>query len=540
MFDLFRNKTVKNIEIARNYFRKGNLKKAANMCIELLGENEFNLEALHLLSEIYLRDNDLYKYKNICLKLIDVYIENNNYNSSIALLKKLIKKFPDDIEIYNKMVIVYEKSNMRKETIQTLFVLGDLYLKKDMYTEASEVFVKLLNYNKLDKSIDVCFEVINRFVSLDNKMLINLAVKDCMSYAKESGDKEALNKLIDIAAKYDCDIGQNIKDSLEYFKSNKSNLSYFVKHCINYFINICTALDMEFYKRILNSFDYDEIGELVKKIHDKYKNLEVYKVGFEIFSEKNDTAGLRYILERLYTIEDPSKDQIDFLVKGHEKIKDPRILYSIALYLIRCKNNIAANIILKKALEIANGDEEIKKQIEDRLDELANITATLELKEPKVRNLEDTTFKKMASIDDLKEKEEELPEIEVIFEDKKLTNEVKEEVEKNDLIYSQALELIKNKSYKKAIEILMPLIGTSNDFNILFNIGLCYEGLKEYDRAIEFYKKAIELTRDVQYKSKLLIKITDIYFDMRDKEKTYETLYEVYKINPGAFKYIFN
>jgi len=77
--------------------------------------------------------------------------------------------------------------------------------------------------------------------------------------------KKTLNKLIDIAAKYDCDIGQNIKDSLEYFKSNKSNLSYFVKHCINYFINICTALDMEFYKRILNSFDYDEIGELVKR-----------------------------------------------------------------------------------------------------------------------------------------------------------------------------------------------------------------------------------------------------------------------------------
>ena len=535
MFDLFRNKRVKNIEIARSYFRKGNLKKAADMCIKLLEDNEFDAEALHLLSEIYLRDNDLNKYKNISLKLADVYIEGNNYSSSIALLKRLVKKIPDDIEVYNKLVDVYEKSNMRKETIQTLFALGDIYLKKDMYTEASEVFVKLLNYNKLDKSIDVCFNVINRFISLDNKMLINLAVKDCISYAKEINDKEVLNKLIDISAKYDCDIGENIKNSLEYFKTNKSNLNYFVKHCINYFINICASLDMEFYKMILNSFVYNEIGELVKKIHDKYKDREVYKVEFEIFAEKNDIDGLKYLLERLYKIEDPSKDQIDLLVKNHEKIKDARILYSIALYLIRCKDNVAANIILKKAHEIANGDEEIKKQIEDRLDELANITATIELQEPKVRTIEDTTFKKMASVDDLKEVEEELPEIEVVFEESKLSNEVEKKAEKNDLMFSKALELIKNKSYKEAIEILKPLLGGAKDFDVLFNIGLCYEVLQELEMAVTYYRRAFNCTNDIIYKCKLLRKIADIYFDLRDKDKTYKTIIEIYELNPDFF-----
>jgi tetratricopeptide (TPR) repeat protein len=285
MFDIFRNKSVKNIEIARNYFRKGNLKKAANMCEELLKDNEFDTEALQLLSEVYLRDNNLHRYKDTSIKLIDVYIENNNYSSSIALLKKLIKKFPDDVIIYDKLVIVYEKTNMRKELIQTLFTLGDLYLKNDLYTESSEVFVKLLNYNKLDKSIDICFEIINRFMTLDNRLMIGLAVKDGISYAKESNNKESLGKLLDIASKFDCDIGENIKLSLEFFKTNKSNFGYFIKHSINYFINLCVTVDMEFYKTILISFKYKEIEELIKKIHDKYKNIEVYEVEFEIFAE---------------------------------------------------------------------------------------------------------------------------------------------------------------------------------------------------------------------------------------------------------------
>ena len=263
MFDIFRNKKIKDIEVARNYFLKGNLKKAENICNELLKEKELNSEVLYLLCQIYLRANNLSKYKDVSLKLLEVYINNNNYNSAIALLKKLNKTYPKDIDIYKKMVVVYEKLNMENELIEALFALGDLYIKKELFIEATEAFVKLLNYNKLVKSVKICFDVIDRFLLLDNRLMITLSVKDGIEYAKESNDKETLFKLIDIAAKYSCDIGENVKISLDYFKTNKSNLDYFIKSLINYFINICVSIDVEFYKTLLKNFNYNEIKDLI-------------------------------------------------------------------------------------------------------------------------------------------------------------------------------------------------------------------------------------------------------------------------------------
>lgn len=538
MFDIFRNKKLINIDIARNYFRKGNLKKAAKMCEELLKDNEFNTEALQLLSEVYLRDNDLYNYKEVSLKLVDVYIEHNNYNSSTALLKKLIKRFPDDITIYNKLVIVYEKTNMRKELIQTLFTLGDIYLKKDLYTESSEIFVKLLNYNKLDKSIDVCFNIIKRFLTLDNRLMISLAVKDGIAFAKEFKDNAALYKLIDIASKFDCDIGEDIKLFIEYFRTNKSNLGYFIKYCINYFINICVSLDIEFYKAILNSFNYNEIKELINKIHGKYKNIDVYKVEFEIFAERNDLDGLKYLLEYLYKIENPTQDLVDFLLQSHDKVKDAGILYNIALFFIRCKNNIAANIILKRALEaVKEEDQELKIQITDRLNELGKGSGEIEIQEPEIRDLKEMSFKKVASIDEFaKTAEETMPEIDIVFEEDGQRGEVKEDDKNIENKYNEAIELIKNKSYKEAIEVLKPLVGGPKDFDVLFNIGLCYEVMRNLDMAITFYRKALSCTRDIEYKCKLLKKIADIHFDLRDKDETYKTIIEIYKLNPDFFK----
>jgi len=86
----------------------------------------------------------------------------------------------------------------------------------------------------------------------------------------------------------------------------------------------------------------------------------------------------------------------------------------------------------------------------------------------------------------------------------------------------------------------MPLIGSSKDFDILFNIALCYEILKEYDNAIKYYQMAIDSTDDVHYKCKLLMKIADIHFNLRDRERTYKTLYEIYRLNPNFVKHMFN
>jgi len=43
---------------------------------------------------------------------------------------------------------------------------------------------------------------------------------------------------------------------------------------------------MEFYRALLENFNYNELKDLIIKIHGKYKDEAVYKVECEIFAEK--------------------------------------------------------------------------------------------------------------------------------------------------------------------------------------------------------------------------------------------------------------
>jgi len=56
-----------------------------------------------------------------------------------------------------------------------------------------------------------------------------------------------------------------------------------------------------------------------------------------------------------------------------------------------------------------------------------------------------------------------LPDIEITFGSKEIFEGSKEDIEHINVEYNRALELIKNKSYKEAIDVLKPLIGSSKD-----------------------------------------------------------------------------
>jgi tetratricopeptide (TPR) repeat protein len=536
VFDIFRNKNVKNIELARYYFSKGNLKKAANICNELLEKNKSNMEALKLLGEIYLRDNELSNYKDVSLRLVDIYIQKNNFTSSIALLRRLIKKFPDDVDIYNKFLNVYEKSNMKKELLETLFVIGDIYLKKNLYKESTETFSKLLKFNRNDKSIDVCFNIINRFLTLDNKLMVASAVRDGITFAKEKNDIDALYKLFDIASKYDSDISENITLSVDFFTKNKDKLNYFIKHSINYLINLKSSLDIEFFKKIIRQFDFNEIKEIIIKVHDKYKNIELYENELNIFAEKKDLQGLMYVLENLYRIENPSKEMIDFLIQYYNKIDNPEILYTMALFLIRCKDNLAALNVLMRAKELTSDeDRELKAHIEERMEELNNTIKGLNGEHLHEQSGDHILFRKVASVDELVSADKvELPEIDIIFEKNNKLEQGKDDVSMDEKI-KRSLKLINSKFYREAIMEIKPLLGGQRDYDVLYNIGLCYEMLNEFSDAIEYYRSALKCATNRDDKCKLLKKIADLYFDMRNKEKTYETIFELYKINSHYF-----
>lgn len=104
---------------------------------------------------------------------------------------------------------------------------------------------------------------------------------------------------------------------------------------------------------------------------------------------------------------------------------------------------------------------------------------------------------------------------------------------------SVAVEMIKNKQYDSAIEMFNKIASQTNDkdikSNALYNIGLCY-GLKEdYEKEIEYYKKAIEEYASCQ---PALYELGMIYYKNKDLDNSLNLFEKLIEANPeheGAY-----
>ena len=104
---------------------------------------------------------------------------------------------------------------------------------------------------------------------------------------------------------------------------------------------------------------------------------------------------------------------------------------------------------------------------------------------------------------------------------------------------SVAVEMMKNKQYDSAIEMFNKIVSQTNDkdikSNVLYNIGLCY-GLKEdYEKEIEYYKKAIEEYSSCQ---PALYELGMIYYKDKDLDNSLKLFEQLVEVNPeheGAY-----
>lgn len=104
---------------------------------------------------------------------------------------------------------------------------------------------------------------------------------------------------------------------------------------------------------------------------------------------------------------------------------------------------------------------------------------------------------------------------------------------------SVAVEMMKNKQYDNAIEMFNKIASQANDkdikANALYNIGFCY-GLKEdYEKEVEYYKKAIEEYASCQ---PALYELGMIYYNNKDLENSLKLFEQLVEANPeheGAY-----
>ena len=105
--------------------------------------------------------------------------------------------------------------------------------------------------------------------------------------------------------------------------------------------------------------------------------------------------------------------------------------------------------------------------------------------------------------------------------------------------YSVAVEIMKNGQYDNAIEIFNRVVSQQSDdevkSNAMYNIGFCYGLKNDYDKEIEYYKKAIEAYPSCQ---PALYDLGMIYYknsDLDNSLKLFEQLKDVNPEHEGAY-----
>ena len=103
--------------------------------------------------------------------------------------------------------------------------------------------------------------------------------------------------------------------------------------------------------------------------------------------------------------------------------------------------------------------------------------------------------------------------------------------------YSIAIEYLKGKSFNKALSIFEKLIiEKPKSFEILNNIGLCYLGQNIYDRALEYFERALKLNK--YFSQARINKGITIYY--RGASEAIQNFQEVINSNPDNFDAYYN
>ena len=105
--------------------------------------------------------------------------------------------------------------------------------------------------------------------------------------------------------------------------------------------------------------------------------------------------------------------------------------------------------------------------------------------------------------------------------------------------YKKGIEAAHNAQYEQAIELFNIALNETTDdekkASILYNIGFCYGLMKNFDKEIEYYNKALDI---FPYFQPALYDLGEYYFNNNDLDnalKMYERLVEVNPEHEGAY-----
>lgn len=339
---LFSKNHTDSIGEAKHLYTKGHYKKALKACRNLLGNKEYDFEAQNLLGDIYYKMGNKSKALDVYRTLGDKLETDKFTERAIAIIRKIIRFYPDQFDLYRKLSKLYHKKGLEADKISVLYELSDIYNKRGDKDKAIDTLKEIADVD--NNNAENYYKIIQKFYNYKRFEEVCRYIYYAAKLAYEKDNQNILNKVIDTALEAECDLTGMIKYTAGYFSENPKQKDTFKKYAKKYLLE---NFDNEFFINYAEFISYDEDRDFYHQLKDKYKNINIYYHILKNMISNKDYENIPYLIDEIIDMPEYNFDStIINAVKDHfYNIDDLDVLDSISTLAEKCNmKDVTINI----------------------------------------------------------------------------------------------------------------------------------------------------------------------------------------------------
>ena len=298
---LFFGRKEKTFQDAMSLYSKKNYKQTVKACGEILMTQPENFEAMNLMGDAYCQMGD----KEKCLEVYDSLLkkfEGGNYlEKSIALVKKVIRNYPDKESYQEKLADLYGQKALVTEQIAILSGLLEDKSRRGFVQETDRIMRRLTSVRSANSSdIASLIEIMRRFGS-SNEVRI-MAEKGLGLKSIAPAD---LTLFINCAVETGADSELYIKHLPDYIRNNPDSTASLTDVIAEH---LEKNFDKAYFAEIVKSAELPSLVPLFVRLKRKYPKPEIYAYLLENAVAEGHADSFEHILAEIASVSDAVLD----------------------------------------------------------------------------------------------------------------------------------------------------------------------------------------------------------------------------------------